>query len=107
MAIAPSEVAGGRRVLRMLVLVLWAAGATLANICASCLRAAIFSPSGGANGAVGAGFVRAWMRSVAAMVAASDEVTLGIVLSWGGTPPCVQCVPLVFSGCRPESNGSG
>ena len=78
---APSEVADGIGVLRMLVAVGFAAGGTLLKKRASCLRAAIFSPSGGANGAVGAGLVRAWMRSVAAMVAASAEVTLGMVLS--------------------------
>jgi len=65
------------------VLVFWVAWATLANMLVSCLRAAIDSPSGGANGAVGAVFVRAWMRSVVAIVAASEEVTLGIVLLWG------------------------
>ena len=59
---APSEVAGGRQVLSVLALVFWADGATLANMLTSCLSAAIFSPSGGANGAIGARFARAWMR---------------------------------------------
>jgi len=58
-AIAPSEVAGGRPVLSVLALVFWTDGATLANMQASCLSAAIFSPLGGANSAGGVGFVRA------------------------------------------------
>ena len=55
---APSEVAGGRRVLSVSALEFWVDGATLANILASCLSSAIFSTLGGTNGAVGTGFVR-------------------------------------------------
>ena len=57
-------------------------GNTLKNAC-KLFESCHFSPSGGVNGAVGAGLVRAWMRSVAAMAAASAEVTLGMVLSCG------------------------
>jgi len=44
------------------------------------------------------------MRSVAAIIATSAEVTFGTVLSWGENPHCVQRVPLVFLGCRLENS---
>ena len=54
-------------------------GFACANIATSILSAAMRSPFGGENGAVGDDVVSAWTISAAAIAAASALVTLGIV----------------------------